>query len=180
MSIFNWFKKKEKETVEPCCTPYPEYPEDAVRLSNLKTGSYFYNFTLIDDEHIPSDVYRVVGRWNPSDRIAAHGWIFDEDDTENLSEFDSGAMVIPVVIETILGRDDIHLNDLIVHEGYTTVYRVAGILIDDDNNVLGFRLRRPAWDLLYDYHYIDVTDMHKYKKVLPICYYKYTKGGKND
>ena len=181
MGIFNWFKKKEKETVESCCTPDPEYPEDAVQLFNLKNGSYFYNFVLINDERVPSDVYRVVGRWNPSDRIAAYGWIFDEDDVENLSEFDSSAIVVPVILENISGGNDIRLNDLLVCEKCTGVCRVVAILVDDDGNVLGFRLQRPLWHPCYNYYYYnDVmsTDIHKNKKVLPICFYKYSTGGK--
>lgn len=175
--IFNWLKKEK--TVEPCCTPDPEYPDYAVPLFKLETETYFYDFAIKDGKRVPADVYRVVGRWIPSDRIAARGWMFD-DGERDLAEFDSGAMVVPVALDDISGRGDIHINDLLVCEDCTAVRRVVAILIDDCHIVQGFRLESPSWVSWcgYTYDNVMITDIHKYKKVLPIGFATIPEEGK--
>lgn len=160
-----------KEELKPYNEPEPEYPVGTVPLHQLNSGTYFYTFVIVHDKLIPSSLYRVVGKWLPSNRIAALGWATDEDDGDHLTEFDPNRKVMPVVVDDIPTRFDLHIEDLVVDEEGMEVYRVAGLLVDDNHDVLGLRLEAPFDTYVspdYVYRNVLLTEKPKYRKVVSL------------
>lgn len=147
-----------------------EYPVGTVPLYKLDSGTYFYTFVIVHDKPVPSCLYRVVGKWVPSNRIAALGWATDDDDGEKLTEFDSNMKVMPVVVDDIPTIRNTHIEDLVVDEEGMEVYRVAGLLVDDNHDIQGLRLETPSWNPFSDYIFRKVllTDNSKYRKVVSL------------
>lgn len=166
--MFERFKKDKTEEYEP--EQEYEYPIGTVPLYKLESGTYFYTFVIVHDKPVPFCLYRVVGKWMPSNRIAALGWITDEDDGENLTEFDPDRMVMPVVVDDIPTIHNTHIEDFVVDEEGMEVYRVVGLLVDDNHDVLGLRLETPSWNPFSDYIFKKVllTDKPKYRKVVSL------------
>lgn len=162
--MFERFKNNEVE-------PEYEYPDGTVPLCKLTSGTYFYTFVIVDDKPVPFCLYRVVGIWRPSNSIAALGWITDEDDGEKLTEFDPDRMVMPVVVDDVPTTHNTHIEDFVVDEEGIEVYRVAGLLVDDNHDVLGLRLETPFNTYVspdYTYRNVLLTDKTKYKKVISL------------
>lgn len=150
--------------------PEYEYPDGTVPLYKLTSGTYFYTFVIVHDKPVPSCLYRLVGKWMPSNRIAALGWMTNDDDGENLTKFDPDRKVMPVVIDDVPTTRNICIGDLLVDEEGADVYRVVELLIDSDHEVLGFRLETPSWNPFSDYIFKNVllTDKPKYRKVISL------------
>lgn len=166
--MFERFKDKK---TEECETEIEyEYPIGTVQLCKLESGTYFYTFVIVHDKPVPSCLYHVVGKWMPSNRIAALGWATDDYDGEHLTEFDPDRKVMPVVVDDIPTTRNTHIEDLVVDEEGMEVYRVAGLLVDDNHDVLGLRLETPSWNPFSDYIFRKVllTDNSKYRKVVSL------------
>lgn len=157
-----------KEELKPYNEPEPEYPVGTVPLHQLNSGTYFYTFVIVHDKLIPSSLYRVVGKWLPSNRIAALGWATDEDDGDHLTEFDPNRKVMPVVVDDIPTRFDLHIGNLVVDEDGMEVYRVVRLLVNNKHEVLGFRLETPSCYPGSDYMFKNVllTENFKYRKIM--------------
>lgn len=166
--MFERFKNNKTEEYEP--EQEYEYPIGTVPLHKLDSGTYFYTFVIVHDKPVPSCLYRVVGKWMPSNRIAALGWATDEDDGENLTEFNSDRKVMPAVVDDVPTTHNTHIEDLVVDEEGMEVYRVAGLLVNTKREVLGFRLETPNWNPFSDYTFKKVllTDKPKYRKVVSL------------
>lgn len=147
-----------------------EYPVGTVPLYKLASGTYFYTFVIVHDKPVPSCLYRVIGKWIPSNRIAALGWVTEDDDGEHLTEFDPDRKVMPVVVDGIPTIRNTHIEDLVVDEEGMEVYRVAGLLVDTKHELLGFRLETPSWNPFSDYIFRKVllADKSKYRKVVSL------------
>lgn len=154
------YEKREREY---------EYPVGTVPLYQLGSGTYFYTFTRVGDKPVPFCLYRVVGKWTPSNMIAALGWMTD--DGEHLTEFDPDRMVMPVVVDDVPTNRNTHIEDLVVDEEGMDVYRVAGLLVDDNHDVLGLRLETTFNVHIspdYSYRNVLLTDKPKYRKVVSL------------
>lgn len=170
--MFERFKNDKTEEL----MPYEErereyeYPDGTVPLCKLSSGTYFYTFVTVHDKPVPSCLYRVVGIWKPSKRVAALGWVADDYDGEHLTDFDPDRMVMPVVVDDIPTTHNTHIEDLVVDEEGIEVYRVAELLVDDNHDVLGLRLETPNWNPFSDYIFKKVllTDKPKYRKVVSL------------
>jgi hypothetical protein len=168
--MFEQFKNDKTKECEVEQEQEYECPVGTVPLGRLKRGAYFYTFMIVNDKPVPSCLYRVVGKWLPSNRIAALGWATNEDDGEHLTEFDPDRMVMPVVVDDIPTIHNTHIEDLVVDEEGIEVYRVAGLLVDDNHDVIGLRLETPSWDPFSDYIFKKVllTDKPKYRKIVSL------------
>lgn len=166
--MFERFKNDKTEECEP--EVEYEYPVGTVPLYKLASGTYFYTFVIVHDKPVPSCLYRVVGKWLPSNRVAALAWMTDDDDGEHLTEFDPDRVVMPVVVDDIPTIHNMHIEDLVADEEGMEVYRVAGLLVDDNHDVLGLRLETPSWNPFSDYIFKTVllTDKPKYRKVVSL------------
>lgn len=167
--MFERFKNDKTKECEPEIEY--EYPVGTVPLCKLNSGTYFYTFVIVNDNKpVPSCLYRVVGKWVPSNRVAALAWMTDDDDGEHLTEFDPDRMVMPVVVDDFPTNHNTHIEDLVADEEGMEVYRVAGLLVDDNHDVLGLRLETPSWNPFSDYIFKKVllTDKPKYRKVVSL------------
>lgn len=166
------FERLKKDKIEEF-KPYEEreieyeYPDGTVPLHKLDSGKYFYSFVIVNDKPVPSFLYRAVGKWLPSGRIAALGWATDEGNVENLTVFDPDRKVMPVVVDDIPTTRDIHIDDLVVDEEGMEIYRVAELLVDAKHELLGLRLDTPFDDYSGN-HYIYRNILSKYRKVVSL------------